>query len=174
MNITVPYSRLDKLTGAMRYRYSIFSKFCREDRLDGHEIREVETWRSGERQRWLWESGRNREGQIVTNTLSSKHMFGEAVDIVFFNLAQKKITYEGPWERIGFIAEKCGLIWGGRWPSVDRPHVEYDHNWQKDHWGTEAEKRLIKSGLIKYKKNLDDPISRAEVYEILNRMTSSR
>jgi hypothetical protein len=34
------------------------------------------------------------------------------------------VTWDGPWERWGGLAEAAGLVWGGRWRRPDRPHVE--------------------------------------------------
>ena len=61
-----------------------------------------------------------------TNTLSSKHIEGKAVDIcpvrngaLFWNASSEV------WEIIGEIGEKNGLKWGGRWKDFkDSPHFE--------------------------------------------------
>lgn len=54
-------------------------------RSAGFNVRVTETFRTMERQRWLYASGRSRPGPIVTNTLKSSHRMGIAVDIVLIN-----------------------------------------------------------------------------------------
>ncbi|MEN9507523.1 MAG: hypothetical protein RLZZ621_86 [Gemmatimonadota bacterium] len=48
----------------------------------GHDVRVVESVRSQERQDWLFEQGRSRDGQVVTWTRDSAHTRGEAVDVI--------------------------------------------------------------------------------------------
>lgn len=48
--------------------------------MDGFTPVIHETRRSPERQKHLFESGRSRSGPILTNTLRSKHLTGEALD----------------------------------------------------------------------------------------------
>lgn len=91
----------------------------------GQPVRIVEGFRSIERQNELYEQGRSKPGQIVTNARGgeSLHNYGVAVDFVFrkegYNATQKQ------WETLGKVGEKLGFEWGGRWVKfVDRPHFE--------------------------------------------------
>lgn len=85
-----------------------------------------ETYRSIERQDYLYEQGRSRPGQIVTyakgNTKSSYHQWRLAVDF-FQNIKGKE--YEPKFlEAIGEIAEEIGFEWGGRWLMGDSCHLQ--------------------------------------------------
>ena len=138
----------------------------------------TESYRSAMRQKYLWAFGRRDypgtpENEFfrpkVTWTTHSRHQDGMAVDVAFLDLNGNP-TYSGPWSRLGEIGESCGLLWGGRWQSPDRPHFELNINWQKEHWGYGSEKKLIDTGKLKYKKDLNGPLTRGEAYEILTRI----
>ena len=148
----------------MRVRVELFLKAVANA---GLKILITETWRSQERQEYLYASGRTRPGNVVTWTMYSKHLIGEAVDIAFLT-DDGKVTYSGNWEAVGRLGELQGLVWGGRWPTPDRPHFEFNHQWQAQHWGAQAEQELLSAGAITQKKNLDQPPSRAELYVILS------
>jgi len=49
------------------------------------DARVFEARRSLERQKRLYAQGRTRPGNIVTRTLKSRHLDGDAVDIVFYD-----------------------------------------------------------------------------------------
>lgn len=159
------YSGLDKLTPAMRYRVENFLAAAVKQ---GLSILITETWRSKERQEYLYSLGRTQPGNVVTWTLQSKHIEGEAIDIGF--VKDGKLTYEGDWQAVAKIGEKNGLLWGGRWPTPDKPHFEFNREWQKDHWAIPYEKKLLDAGVIQYKKDLKEPPSRGELYVIINRL----
>jgi len=61
----------------------------------------------------------------VTWTLYSKHIRGEAIDLVpnrngsYWWAAPPEV-----WKRMGEIGEANGLSWGGRWKNADCPHFE--------------------------------------------------
>lgn len=61
-----------------------------------------------------------------TNTLSSKHIDGKAIDLV--PLKNGKLWWDAPdsvWKRMGEIGKSCGLIWGGDFKGLyDTPHFE--------------------------------------------------
>lgn len=85
-----------------------------------------EARRTPERQAELYAQGRTTPGRVVTWTMKSRHIDGEAVDIIFKN--KKGWTWDEPWKgawtELGELGEACGLTWGGRWKSPDRPHFE--------------------------------------------------
>lgn len=61
----------------------------------------------------------------ITWTLASKHLEGEAADIV--PMRNGRAWWNAPlsvWERMGALGESCGLRWGGRWKTKDCPHFE--------------------------------------------------
>jgi hypothetical protein len=87
----------------------------------------VESRRTEERQKELYEQGRTTPGQIVTQTLKSKHIDGLAIDIAQLD-DKGNITYNaspGFWERMGDIGQELGLEWGGTWKNKDLPHFQW-------------------------------------------------
>ncbi|RDV27798.1 M15 family metallopeptidase [Lysinibacillus capsici] len=88
----------------------------------------TETYRSQERQKYLYEQGRTRPGNIVTWTLNSNHNSRLAWDIA---VGPPKSLYDvTTLNRVGAIARKLGITWGGVWSAqIDRPHFEVKPNW---------------------------------------------
>jgi hypothetical protein len=90
-----------------------------------------ETKRSAERQKWLYQQGRDWPGDIVTNAPTlAKSWHGPAqafaLDSTFVN-ADGEPNWDVPlsrWEAFGSIMEEHGLAWGGRWKRPDSPHVQ--------------------------------------------------
>ena len=61
----------------------------------------------------------------ATWTLESKHLRGEAVDLVPMKHGIRWWgAPEAVWKRMGEIGEAAGLTWGGRWKNSDCPHFE--------------------------------------------------
>ncbi len=89
----------------------------------------TETYRSQERQNYLYAQGRTRSGQIVTWTLDSNHKSRLAWDIA---VSPPHSLYDvNTLNRVGAIARKLGITWGGDWVgSIDRPHFEVKANWK--------------------------------------------
>ncbi len=107
-----------------------FELFEAHDGRDGHSLMVVEGLRSKERQQLLYAQGRTMRGQVVTWTLKSKHIDGEAVDcapvkggviawkdIALFDLMAQcfweaakilgiSIRYGGDWDGDGKLREK--------------------------------------------------------------------
>ncbi|MGE7129560.1 M15 family metallopeptidase [Lysinibacillus xylanilyticus] len=79
------------------------------------------------RQKYLYEQGRTQPGQIVTWTLSSNHKSRLAWDVA---VGPPQSLYDvATLSRIGAIARKLGITWGGDWVgSIDRPHFEVKSN----------------------------------------------
>lgn len=88
----------------------------------------TETYRSQERQNYLYAQGRTRPGQIVTWTLDSNHKSRLAWDIA---VCPPQSLYDvTTLSRVGAIARKLGITWGGDWTNnIDRPHFEVKPNW---------------------------------------------
>ena len=88
----------------------------------------TETYRSQERQNYLYAQGRTRAGQIVTWTTSSRHTSRLAWDIACSSPAS---LYDAALlTKVGAIARKLGITWGGDWTgNIDRPHFEVAKNW---------------------------------------------
>jgi len=85
-------ARLDRVIDRMRDEF-------------GHNVQVVETVRSSERQEHLYAQGRTRPGPVVTWTLDSAHLSGEAADVII----------DGQWHnpqgytRLHVIAQEAGL-----------------------------------------------------------------
>lgn len=88
--------------------------------------------RTTAQQQSLYAQGRSKPGKIVTNCDGVKKVsnhqpkadgFGYAVDVAW--VVDGQVTWEGPWETLGRLAQAHGLIWGGTWTRFpDRPHLE--------------------------------------------------
>ena len=89
----------------------------------------TETYRSPERQKYLYAQGRTRSGQIVTWTLNSNHSSRLAWDIACSSPAS---LYDvATLNKVGAIARKLGITWGGDWKNnIDRPHFEVKSSWK--------------------------------------------
>ncbi|HWK24693.1 MAG TPA: M15 family metallopeptidase [Ureibacillus sp.] len=89
----------------------------------------TETYRSQERQDYLYAQGRTSPGQIVTWTKSSNHKSRLAWDIA---VAPPKSLYDiATLTKVGEIAKKLNITWGGTWDNnLDRPHFEVTVNWR--------------------------------------------
>ena len=88
-------------------------------------IRITEGFRSIARQNEIYQQGRTKAGNIVTNSVGgdSLHQYGVAFDIVF-----RKDGYDAPdvqWKLLGSEGKKLGLEWGGDWTTFrDKPHFQ--------------------------------------------------
>src|SRR5690606_32328751 len=74
----------------------------------------------------LYAQGRTTTGPKVTNAKAghSWHNFGLAVDVGVFK-GSKYLTESPAYNWLGPIGEACGLEWGGRWKTPDRPHYQF-------------------------------------------------
>ena len=71
-------------------------------------------------------------GGHVTNAgaWQSYHQHGLGADCAFLRDGKLVITEKDPWamrgyELYGQVAERLGLVWGGRWRLMDFGHVEW-------------------------------------------------
>ncbi|MGN4127278.1 M15 family metallopeptidase [Lysinibacillus sphaericus] len=112
----------------------------------------TETYRSQERQKYLYAQGRTRPGQIVTWTLNSNHKSRLAWDIA---VGPPQSLYDvTTLNRVGAIAKKIGVEWGGTWTNaIDRPHFEVKSNWVMPK-GYKLEGQVIVPSNSKYKVQL--------------------
>lgn len=89
-----------------------------------------ETFRSDDRQRFLYGFGRDYDdgrGEVTRAPDGRKtwHRYGVAVDIV--EKTAEGMSWDAPpafWSDFGRLAERHGLNWGGRWVRPDLPHVQ--------------------------------------------------
>jgi len=110
----------------------------------GIAVRVLDTARSEAEQSRLYEIGRSTPGKKVTNAKpdDTYHTKRRAFDLALLrpDLALDWAWMDGPqakarWEKLGAMAEECGLSWGGRWRNRDLPHLEdkWCEKCQKDH-----------------------------------------
>lgn len=89
------------------------------------------TLRSDDEQAEIFEKGRTRPGEVVTNRKGgeSTHNYGLAADVYVMNPERpKEIIHDGEhkvWALVGAVAENLDLEWGGRWSNpYDPGHVQ--------------------------------------------------
>lgn len=89
----------------------------------GAHVHITEGLRTPARQQVLFAQGRTTPGAIVTNTLASRHLSGQAFDVDFVGVAADQVHPQW-WQFIGRVGEALGLRWGGRWALRDLRHFE--------------------------------------------------
>ena len=122
--------------------FRLFRERCQAAGLD---FIVTETYRSQERQTYLYEQGRTRPGKIVTWTKHSRHTSRRAWDIVKRN-PNGSIDYSDKafYQKCGKIAAELNITWGGTWKQADTPHFEIKENWKppkEDNAMTESERK---------------------------------
>jgi len=160
---------LNALTPEMKKRVERWLKKCAEHGID---ILITEGRRSQARQKFLYSFGRygiNRTKAKVTWTMKSNHLTGNAIDFGF--LDNGKFHYNGPWDTCYDIAEKVGLKSLYRKYKTDRPHLEFDEEWNDDtpEWARDSMKYLDKKKIMSNKRP-NDPITRAEIAVVAHRI----
>lgn len=135
MSITTTNRNLSALTGAAQLACRLLFQECY--RAGINDIFITETHRSQARQNYLYEQGRTRlvdssgkKLSKVTWTKVSNHTSGRAWDIA---VAPPKNLYDlTTLKKVGAIAKKLGITWGGYWPAsqYDAPHFEIPVNWK--------------------------------------------
>lgn len=102
-DVTAPVKALAGLDPDLRARVERVVERMKNEY--GHDVTVVETVRSQERQDWLYEQGRTREGSVVTWTRDSAHTHGEAVDVIIDGSYQNAAGFA----RLQRIAREEGL-----------------------------------------------------------------
>ena len=127
MNIPPINISLSALNPAFLAKVTLFLKECKQQ---GFDIFPTETFRTTERQKYLYGSGRpdylvyGRSGPVVTWTLNSAHCKGLALDIAFHGangLYPQDITL---WQAVASIAKKYNIDWGYALWGTDKPHFQ--------------------------------------------------
>lgn len=86
-------------------------------------------FRSFEEQNKLYEQGRSKGGNIVTNARGgeSYHNYGVAIDFFIYSSDLSTVSWkvDKKWRRVVSIAKGLGFEWGGDWKSFpDYPHLQ--------------------------------------------------
>ncbi|PEJ48210.1 hypothetical protein CN692_24190 [Bacillus sp. AFS002410] len=123
-DVTKTCRDINELLPAAQNAVKLFLEECKKTGLD---IFITETYRSQERQDYLYSYGRTREGQKVTWTRSSNHTGRLAWDIA---VNKPKDLYDSSTlKKAGEIAGNLGITWGGTWKQPDNPHFEVKKDW---------------------------------------------
>lgn len=127
MSVTTTCRDLAELTTSAQLACRLLFQECYKAGIKNIFV--TETYRSPARQKYLYEQGRTRPGQIVTWTLNSKHASRLAFDLA---VSPPNALYDvAILNKVGAIARKLGITWGGDWlKNIDRPHFEVKSNWK--------------------------------------------
>lgn len=102
-------------------------QFIRKCDEAGIDVIITSTYRSIEEQNNLYQKGRSRPGNRITNAKGGDSFHNWRVAFDFAPLKHGKIDWNDVdlFKRCGEIAESCGLEWGGRWAKFrDFPHCQ--------------------------------------------------
>lgn len=91
----------------------------------GIKLRVTSAYRTHEQQEALYQQGRTKPGNIVTNAKpgQSFHNFGLAIDVV--PIVNGVADWNTDWSKIAAIGKSVGFEWGGDWISFkDKPHFQ--------------------------------------------------
>ena len=126
-DVTKPCKDISKLTPQAQKACGLFLSECKKQGLN---IFVTETYRSQARQTYLYEQGRTRKGQIVTNVKKvGYHNTGNAWDIA---CKGDKLYDDNILAKAGVIAKSLGIEWGGYWTGlVDKPHFQISSDWKE-------------------------------------------
>ena len=126
MSVTTSCRDINQLTPLAQVACNLFISECKKQ---GINVFITETYRSQERQDYLYEQGRTRPGKVVTWTRNSNHKSRMAWDIAVsppLALYDKSVI-----AKAGKIAGELGIEWGGTWKTPDTPHFQINSNWKK-------------------------------------------
>lgn len=123
MNVATTCRDIKELIPVAQTACNLFIAECKKK---GIPIFITETYRSQDRQDYLYAQGRTREGNVVTWTRSSRHTIRRAWDIA----CTGNILYDvNILKRAGEVAKSLGITWGGTWDKPDMPHFEISTGW---------------------------------------------
>ena len=125
MSVTTACKDISELTQKAQKACKMFLTECESQ---GLKVRITETYRSQERQNYLYEQGRTRKGNVVTWTKHSRHTSRRAWDICK-NVKGQEYSDKKFFAKCGKIAKNLNITWGGTWKQADTPHFEISENW---------------------------------------------
>ena len=156
-DVTTQCRDISELTPAAQRACRLFLERCAQRGLD---VFITETYRSQERQDYLYSLGRTRAGSKVTWTRNSRHTSRRAWDIACHGGTLYNAVVLA---QCGAVAAELGITWGGTWKTPDTPQFEVSENWnysEEDEPMTEAERQKM--------KDIDESLT--NLYGIVNRM----
>lgn len=101
------------------------TEFINRAEKQGIRLRIISAYRTYQEQDELYEQGRTKAGNIVTNAKGgqSSHNFGTAIDVV--PIINGSADWNTDYNQIAQIGKSVGFSWGGDWTSFkDKPHFE--------------------------------------------------
>ena len=126
-DVTTACRDLNQLSAQAQKACALFLEECKRQGLN---VLVTETYRSQERQNYLYEQGRSRAGDKVTWTKSSRHTSRRAWDICK-NVKGQEYSDKSFFKKCAEIAALFGITWGGDWNNTpDTPHFEVDLAWK--------------------------------------------
>lgn len=143
-NIYTACRDISELTATAQKACRLFLQKCEER---GLKVSITETYRSQERQNYLYEQGRSRSGKVVTWTKNSRHTSRRAWDICQ-NVKGKEYSDSSFFAECGKVAAELGITWGGDWKQADMPHFEIDTNWNYEEENEMTESERIKFNML--------------------------
>lgn len=124
-NVTSTCRDISALTQKAQKACNLFMAECKKQGLN---VLITETYRSQERQNYLYAQGRTRSGKVVTWTKNSRHTSRRAWDICK-NIKGQEYSDSSFFKKCGAIAKQFNITWGGDWTTPDTPHFEISENW---------------------------------------------
>lgn len=123
-NVATACRDISELSSLAQTACKLFLATCK---AKGINIFITETYRSQDRQDYLYAQGRAREGNVVTWTRSSRHTSRRAWDIACNG---NKLYDTAMLKKAGEVAKDLGITWGGTWSTPDMPHFEIATDWK--------------------------------------------
>ncbi len=145
-DVTKTCRDISELTPTAQKACNLFMAKCK---AAGLNVLITETYRSQERQNYLYKQGRTRSGQVVTWTLNSRHTSRRAWDICK-NVKGQEYSDSSFFKACGMIAAELGITWGGTWKTPDTPHFEVDEK-----WNYEGDEEVTEADRIKFNAMVD-------------------
>lgn len=128
MDVTKACRDTKELSAQAQKACALFMERCK---AKGLNVLITETYRSQERQDYLYQQGRTRPGKKVTWTHNSRHTSRRAWDICK-NVKGQEYSDSNFFKQCGEIAKELGITWGGTWTSSpDTPHFEISADWKE-------------------------------------------
>lgn len=169
--------RCDDLNELHPYVKVLAEKLVAEAKAQGLNIKVIDTYRSVERQNYLYAQGRTEPGSIVTNAngsdKTSYHQWRLAFDCIQ-NVPGKEYD-SNVLAKLGKIGQSIGLEWGGGWSGFkDAPHFQYTYGLSIAQLKAGAKiptynpinKDIVKVNITKSNVKVEDELLEVEVVNI--------
>lgn len=154
MSVQTTCRDIGELTLSAQKACNLFMAECKRQGLN---ILITETYRSQERQNYLYAQGRTRAGKKVTWTKNSRHTSRRAWDICK-NIKGEEYSDKDFFKKCGEIARSFNITWGGDWKTPDTPHFEISENWSYEEDKMTTEERQEFEALKEKVKKLNDKV----------------